>query len=134
MHGDLHIAAPVLRRNYAHTLLALVYLCRHEFEKYMNVPEKFEAPDKQEYETKVHLSSWLLDDKLRDQFVLRSGRETQVFWNDPHRKMNSTGRELKYGGEREKSRGKTWTESYVGWSNHGLYLATFHTPGKFFGV
>lgn len=101
----------------------------HEYDKYMKVPPTYKEPDKQEYESKVHLTSFQLDPQLRDQFVLRAGRETQIFWNDPYRCAEKQGRKLQYSGERETSRGKTWTESYVGWSTRGLYLATFHNQG-----
>lgn len=109
-----------------HTLRVNIW---HEVDKYMNTSETFEEPDKQDYENKVELTSWLLDETYRDQFVLRAGRNTEIYWNDPQRKANAEGRVLQYGGERESQRGKTWTESYVGWSSHGLYLATFHNQG-----
>lgn len=34
-----------------------------------------------------------------------------------------------YGGDREKDRNRSWTESIVGWSPNGSYLATYHRQG-----
>ena len=30
-----------------------------------------------------NLQQWLIDEKARDQFVIRAGTFTEVFWNDP---------------------------------------------------
>ena len=30
-----------------------------------------------------NLQQWLTDEKARDQFVIRAGAFTEVFWNDP---------------------------------------------------
>jgi len=100
-----------------------------QYEKYAEMKMEYLEPKRTDYESKANLTSWLLDDHHRDQFVLRWGGETQVYWNDPYRKANTVGRELAYGGEREKAGDKKWTELYVAWSTHGAYLATFHHQG-----
>lgn len=114
------------RLDNAHTLLVNNY---DDYEKYTKVPPVWSAPDKQEFETKVNLTSWLSDELGRDQFVLRSGRDTQIYWNDPSRKASEYGRSYKYGGERERENDKNWTDLYVAWSQRGSYLATFHMQG-----
>lgn len=101
-----------------------------DFEKYADLDEnKYVPPEKSDYESKANLTSWLMDEDGRDQFVVRFADETQVWWNDPLRKANEDGRTLKYGGEREKGHGKNWTELYVAWSPRGSYMATFHMQG-----
>jgi hypothetical protein len=99
-----------------------------DFKKYADVPDVYEPPKRSEHDQSQGLLGWLLDS--RDQFVVRHGRDTQIFWNDPVRKYGQEqGRELKYGGEKERARGKVWTELYVQWSPKGTYLATFHHQG-----
>lgn len=101
-----------------------------DFDTIMKTPEKFEPPKKSDFESKaITTQSWMLDDFGRDQFVVRYGTETQIFWHDPIRKHSELGRELKYGGEREKARSKVWTERKVKWSPKGSYLLTYHQPG-----
>lgn len=98
-----------------------------DFAKYEQVKEKYEAPEQSDYQSRATLNSWMLDG--RDQFVVRYGTETNVFWNDPFKEQGQDGRVLKYGGEREKQNGLQWTAGYVAWSGSGVYLATFHEPG-----
>lgn len=98
-------------------------------DKYAQVTDDYEPPTKEDHDSKTNLTSWLLDSTGRDQFVVRFAKETQVYWNDPHRKANEDGRLLAYGGEKEKARDRNWTEQYVAWSPQGLYLATFHAAG-----
>jgi len=101
----------------------------NDVDTFLDAPETYEAPEKPEFESNVTHTSWLLDHFGRDQFLIRYAKETQIYWNDPYRKANDEGRVLQYGGEREKSRDKVWTESYTAWSSKGSYLATFHRPG-----
>lgn len=100
-----------------------------DFTKYASVPDEYVPPKKSDYESKVNLNSWLLDEQGRDMFVVRAGADTAVYHNDPFKKANEYGRELKYAGEREKANDKTWTDLYVAWSSKGSYLLTFHNPG-----
>lgn len=110
----------------AHTLLVNHY---DDFDKYAKVTPEYTPPKKSDYESKVNLNSWLLDEQGRDMFVVRAGVETQVYHNDPFKKANEYGRELKYSGEREKAQDKHWTDLYVAWSPKGSYLLTFHELG-----
>ena len=39
------------------------------------------------YVLQENLLKWLTDDKARDQFVIRAGTFTEVYWNDARRAM-----------------------------------------------
>lgn len=54
----------------------------------------------------------------RDQFVVRLGEETEIYWNDAQRAMAE-----------EVYRRSVWTESFVQWSPLGSMMATMHTKG-----
>mmetsp|Transcript_20849 Transcript_20849/g.35345 ORF Transcript_20849/g.35345 Transcript_20849/m.35345 type:complete len:781 (+) Transcript_20849:34-2376(+) len=96
-----------------------------DLDKYAKVPDEYEQPKPPAFNTRPDPTSWLADTSCRDQFVVRHGHDTEIFW------ANHTGEDptLVYGGEREKKDGKVWCESYVTWSPQGTYLATFHAPG-----
>eukprot|EP00472_Partenskyella_glossopodia_P013131 CAMPEP_0197525686 /NCGR_PEP_ID=MMETSP1318-20131121/13885_1 /TAXON_ID=552666 /ORGANISM="Partenskyella glossopodia, Strain RCC365" /LENGTH=712 /DNA_ID=CAMNT_0043079365 /DNA_START=32 /DNA_END=2170 /DNA_ORIENTATION=+ len=100
-----------------------------ETSKYEEVPDEFRAPEKPDIKERPNFRSWLMDETVRDQFVVRHGDDTQVFWNDPYRCADEDGRKLMYGGEREKAQKKHWTQSLVKWSPKGSFLATFHVQG-----
>lgn len=100
-----------------------------DFNKYDNVPDEFKEPEALKLKERPDLHTWLLDNKVRDQFVVRQGKDTMVYWNDPFANADKDGRVLVYGGDREKARGKTWTDSWIAWSPKGSYLATFHQQG-----
>ena len=77
--------------------------------------------------TREDVRWWLSDPRFREQFVLRHGLETEVYWLDP---MEGNPCTLCYDGQKEKQDGKTiWTELRVQWSPHGSYLATFYRQG-----
>lgn len=100
-----------------------------DFERLQAMSGEWVAPLKSDFEQAVALNSWLMDEQGRDQLVVRHGIDTQIYWNDPYRKANEFGRTYKYGGEREKSQDKHWTDLYVAWSQRGTYLTTFHMQG-----
>eukprot|EP00808_Paulinella_micropora_P024315 g70145.t1 len=103
-----------------------------EFDDLMNASEpmaKSSSSSSAGQALSLNLKEWLLDSKLRDQFVVRRDAETEVFWHDPYRLMAREGRELVYGGERQKAKNEVWTKSFVQWSPQGTYLATFHDQG-----
>jgi len=75
--------------------------------------------------SRADFRQWLLDDKCREQILLRYQTETEIYWHDT---MNGSP-VLCYGGEREKANKKIWCDWRVQWSPHGSYLATFHQPG-----
>ena len=56
-----------------------------DFEKYLKVPEQYAAPDKAAFQAAESVHSWMVDKLGRDQFVIRSGDQTEVFWNDGKR-------------------------------------------------
>jgi translation initiation factor 3 subunit B len=89
-----------------------------EFERYAKVPEQYAAPETKAYQPQENLNNWMLDKFGRDQFVLRHGDETSVFWNDGKRSR----------AEQVYSR-NNWTESFIQWSPHGNLLATMHRQG-----
>lgn len=100
-----------------------------DFQRLQSLNDEWTPPKKSEFEKSVNLDSWLYDEFGRDQFVVRAGVDTQIYWNDPYRRANEYGREYKYGGEAQKSADKHWTDSYVAWSTQGRYLVTFHRQG-----
>ena len=100
-----------------------------DYDRLQGLAVEWTPPRRSDFENAVNLQSWLLDELGRDQFVVRHGIETAVYWNDPHRKANEFGRTYKYGGEREKQADKHWTDLYVAWSSKGSYLLTFHQQG-----
>ncbi|KAL7457271.1 hypothetical protein ACHAWC_009437 [Mediolabrus comicus] len=81
--------------------------------------EEFKQPEPEPFKERANTISWLEDSCQRDQFAIRHGKETAVYWND--------GREepvLDYDGAREKKAGVTWCDYYVQWSPKGSYFAT----------
>lgn len=89
-----------------------------DFDKYMKVPNEWIPPETKAYTPGENLQQWLTDEKGRDQYVIRSNTDTEVYWNDP-RQLKP---ELVY-------RRGYWTESFVQWSSLGTYLATVHRQG-----
>ncbi|VAI60093.1 unnamed protein product [Triticum turgidum subsp. durum] len=65
-----------------------------------------------------NLLKLLTDDKARDQFVIRAGTFTEVYWNDARRAMPELVYQKQY-----------WTDSYIQWSPLGTHLATVHRQG-----
>ncbi|MCO5602862.1 hypothetical protein L7F22_057001 [Adiantum nelumboides] len=66
---------------------------------------------------KENLLTWLTDEKGRDQFVVRFGSDTEVYWNE------------RLGKPEPVYHRNFWTESFVQWSPLGTYLATIHRQG-----
>eukprot|EP00850_Spirogloea_muscicola_P016935 SM000141S00879 [mRNA] locus=s141:121775:136794:- [translate_table: standard] len=89
-----------------------------DFDRYMRVPDEYAPPERRDYSAGDNLYSWLMDDRGRDQFVIRFQSETEVYWND--------GRQAKPDPVYHRS---FWTESFVQWSPLGTYLATIHRQG-----
>lgn len=116
------------RMDAKHTLRANLW---DDFQKYEALPDEYVPPQRASFESKgsIDLTSWQLDEKGRDQFVVRSGVETEIYWNDPYRMAKFEGRQKEYDGEETKGEGKNWTDMFVAWSTQGKYLATFHQKG-----
>ncbi|GAB4828263.1 Eukaryotic translation initiation factor 3 subunit B [Ancistrocladus abbreviatus] len=89
-----------------------------DVEKFMKVPDEWAPPETNPYTPGENLQHWLTDAKARDQFVIRSGSDTEVLWNDA--------RHLKPDPVYKRP---FWTESFVQWSPLGTYLATIHRQG-----
>jgi translation initiation factor 3 subunit B len=91
----------------------------------MQRPDTFQAKSNLSVHSRADFRNWLLDNKCREQFLIRYHDQTEIFWHDTHAGTP----QLAYGGEREKASGKVWCDWVVQWSPHGSYLATFHKPG-----
>ncbi|KAI5647582.1 hypothetical protein M9H77_33587 [Catharanthus roseus] len=89
-----------------------------DIDKYRKIPDEWAPPETKPYTPGENLQQWLTDEKARDQFVIRSGSDTEVLWNDA--------RQLKPDPVYKRS---FWTESFVQWSPMGTYLATLHRQG-----
>ena len=81
-----------------HTFKVTLY---SDLDDYANIPEEYVAPPPPVFNKRPDPTVWLTDNASRDQFVVRAGTETQIFW------ANHTGEDptLLYGGEREKADG-----------------------------
>lgn len=54
-----------------------------DFERLQSVPDKFVPPPTSEITTnRPNFKSWLLDERGRDQFMIRHGDTTSIFWHD----------------------------------------------------
>jgi RNA recognition motif. (a.k.a. RRM, RBD, or RNP domain) len=89
-----------------------------DFERYSAVPDEYAPPPEKPFEPRNDMMSWLLDSRGRDQFVVRFGDESEVYWNDAAAKRPE-----------EIYRRSFWTESYVQWSPRGNYITTVHRQG-----
>jgi len=93
-----------------------------DFKKYDSVPEEYKAPEKEEIKDRDDLLWWLLDKRTQkgiDQFVIRQGDMTEVYWNNKDGKPEIV----------EHASRSLWTDTYVLWSPLGTYLTTFHRQG-----
>lgn len=97
-----------------------------DLDLYNNTNEEFVEPEHPPFIEPIDYSSWLRDEHGRDQFVIRHGRDTEIFWAN-----TTVGEEpaLVYGGEREKKDGKVWCDRQVEFSPQGTYFVTFHSQG-----
>lgn len=89
------------------------------------VPTDFTEPAPAPFVEKPNTYTWLEDPNQRDQFVIREGHETVVYWHD----AKSPEPVVDYDGRREKEAGTNWCEYYVHWSPKGSFLATL-VPAK----
>ncbi|XP_076937148.1 eukaryotic translation initiation factor 3 subunit B-like, partial [Bidens hawaiensis] len=89
-----------------------------EINMFMNVLDEWAPPEARPYTPGENLQHWLGDEKGRDQFVICSGSDTEVLWNDA--------RQVKADPVYKRT---FWSESFVQWSPLGTYLATVHRQG-----
>ncbi|XP_034087242.1 eukaryotic translation initiation factor 3, subunit Ba [Gymnodraco acuticeps] len=89
-----------------------------DFDKYMNISDEWETPEKQPFKDFGNMRHWTEDPDCRDQYsvIYEAGERTAIFNNDAKEPIVSE----------ERAR---WTETYVRWSPKGTYLATFHQRG-----
>uniref|UniRef100_UPI00398E3F4D eukaryotic translation initiation factor 3 subunit B-like n=1 Tax=Pristiophorus japonicus TaxID=55135 RepID=UPI00398E3F4D len=89
-----------------------------DFDKYMNISDDWEIPEKQPFKDFGNLRYWIEDPDCRDQcsIIYESGDRTAIMWNDVKEPVVIE----------ERAR---WTETYVRWSPKGTFLATFHQRG-----
>lgn len=85
---------------------------------------EFQEPEPEPFKERPNTMSWLEDSCQRDQFAIRQGKETVVYWNDGRGEPV-----VDYDGEREKDAGVNWCDYYVQWSPKGSYFATL-VPNK----
>jgi translation initiation factor 3 subunit B len=83
----------------------------------------FQEPTPSPFEEKPNAAEWLSDANQRDQFLIRHGTETAVYWWDTKKNPD-----LEYDGAREKEAGVSWCDYYCHWSTAGSYLATLMPP------
>lgn len=96
-----------------------------DFDAITSRREEFQAERTLSSFSRSDFRKWLLDEKCREQILLRYQTETEIYWHDT---MNGAPA-LCYGGEREKANKKIWCDWRVQWSPHGSYLTTFHQQG-----
>lgn len=98
------------------------------YERAINLAEldegEFQEPEPEPFKERANTMSWLEDSCQRDQFAIRHGKETAVYWND-----GRTEPLVDYDGSREKKAGVNWCDYYVNWSPKGSYFATI-VPSK----
>uniref|UniRef100_A0A7N8YIA2 Eukaryotic translation initiation factor 3 subunit B n=1 Tax=Mastacembelus armatus TaxID=205130 RepID=A0A7N8YIA2_9TELE len=89
-----------------------------DFDKYMNISDEWETPEKQPFKDFGNMRHWIEDPDCRDQYsvIYEAGERTAIFSNDAKEPITVE----------ERAR---WTETYVRWSPKGTYLATFHQRG-----
>lgn len=85
---------------------------------------EFAEPEPEPFRERPNTISWLEDSCQRDQFALRQGNETTVYWSDGRGEP-----QVDYDGSREKKAGVNWCDYYVQWSPKGSYFATL-VPNK----
>jgi len=86
-----------------------------DFHKYTSIPDEEIEYLPPTFFPKENMHNWLEDEAARDQFVVRYGDETEVWWNDPNKQHHQPAYSK-----------KNWSDNYVSWSPEGTFLATFH--------
>ncbi|KAJ3371648.1 Translation initiation factor 3 subunit b [Kappamyces sp. JEL0680] len=88
-----------------------------DIEAFDSMPDEYQEPVIEEFQTKEHLKSWLSDDRARDQFAIVKGEQTGIYWNNKAEFPDKVH-------EREK-----WSDRHIAWSPLGSYLVTLHGRG-----
>jgi len=85
--------------------LLKVTLYQHAMELASVTEEEFTMPEPEPYKERPNTMAWLEDSCQRDQFAIRHGDETGVYWSDG--KGDAV---VDYDGEREKKAGINWCD------------------------
>ncbi|KAL3789812.1 hypothetical protein ACHAW5_011235 [Stephanodiscus triporus] len=98
----------------------------HERASYLSTVTEgeFRMPEPEPFKERPNTMTWLEDSCQRDQFAIRQGKETAVYWSDGRSEPV-----VDYDGAREKKAGVNWCDYYVQWSPKGSYFATL-VPNK----
>eukprot|EP00948_MAST-09A_sp_MAST-9A-sp1_P003959 g3959.t1 len=111
-----------------HKLRVIPY---EEVKRISTLPETYTPPAEIPYTEEEDLYAWLQDDYFRDNYVLRYGNKTEIYWsvkNITHTETDQ--RELDYDGRREiNDKVRSWCDKYVAWSPEGTYFVTIHSKG-----
>lgn len=80
----------------------------------------FREPELPEFVSNGELKSWLLDEQVRDQYIIQNDKLTTVFWNTKANEVL----------EENVAESRTnWSTNYVRFSTLGSYLFSYHLQG-----
>ena len=88
-----------------------------DIDKYAGLDENYVEPTFEEYKPSENLKTWLEDDQARDHFVLLKAETVGIYYNNKTKPPELVHKR------------DNWTDTYVSFSPHGLYLATVHKQG-----
>jgi len=122
----IEMAAPIAAQDAQRVLDGYALDKKHEFKCYLfsdykqflHTPDTYTAPVPPEFEDQGDVSSHLMDQQARDQYVIRYGNTTEVIWNDREKPIANL----------HEPR-PDWTEKFVTWSPNGTYLLTVFERG-----
>lgn len=86
-------------------------------EKAMSLEGDFKDVEKPEFVPRDHLKSWLLDPGFRDQFMIQTGGDYSVAFNNKNEAA-----EVVFSAQH-------WSDHYALWSPRGTFVCTIHRPG-----
>ncbi|KAF5831983.1 eukaryotic initiation factor [Dunaliella salina] len=89
-----------------------------DIDKYARTPDTYTPPEPKPFKAMEGLYDWMTDKLGRDQFVIRAGDMSEVYWNDGKRQRCEEVYKRQY-----------WTETFVQWSPLGTYITTLHRQG-----
>lgn len=120
-HNDALQAVDTMNNHRLDKLHRLVLSLFSDFEKYENMPDKWEPPTERPFKEEGNRLSHLQEPDACDQYAVLSngGQELRVYLN-PVRGI---------GDPKEVHMREGWTESSFKWSPLGSYLATCHSRG-----
>lgn len=96
-----------------------------DFDSITSRSETFKPKQTVQRCSRVDHRDWLKDSQVREQFLLRHGQNTEIYWHD----TLAGEPQPYYCGEREAATGKIWCDYKVEWSPQGSFIMTFHKPG-----